>query len=230
MDGSRENRGPIAWMARNAVAANLAMLVLILGGALMLLRIKQEVFPELALDTVQVRVPYPGASPEEVEEGIIEAIEEEVRGLDGVKRVTSSALEGVGIVQVELLLGADKNKMLQDIKNGVDRITSFPEDAERPIVSVGSNRVIRVAPSGETELVLEDCDPGQMRALQAAFDEDRFNRDMIDIANERALGNLSSIAFGGPDLKTVFLGSLGGSRIATFRSPIAGAEPVHWTF
>ncbi len=108
----------------------------------------------------------------------------------------------------------------------------FTYDAEGGvwIVSVGSNRVIRVAPSGETELVLEDCDPGQMRELQAAFDEDRFNRDMIDIANERALGNLSSIAFGGPDLKTVFLGSLGGSRIATFRSPIAGAEPVHWTF
>jgi len=140
MNAAQENRGPIAWMARNPVAANLAMLVLILGGLLMLFRIKQEVFPEFSLDMVQVSVAYPGASPREVEEGIILAIEEEVRGLDGVKRVTSRAFEGLGVVQIELLLGADTNKMLQDIKNGVDRITSFPEDAERPTVSVASNR------------------------------------------------------------------------------------------
>jgi sugar lactone lactonase YvrE len=98
------------------------------------------------------------------------------------------------------------------------------------IVSVGSNRVIRVAPTGETQLILEDCDHGQMVELQAAFDQGRFDRDLIDIASSRKMGNLSSIAFGGPDLKTVYLGCLGGSQIAMFRSPIAGAPPVHWTF
>jgi sugar lactone lactonase YvrE len=98
------------------------------------------------------------------------------------------------------------------------------------IVSVGSNRVIRVAPTGETQLILEDCDAAQMDELQAAFDEARFDRDLIDVANNRPMGNLSSIAFGGPDLKTVYMGCLGGSRIATFESPIAGATPAHWTF
>ena len=108
----------------------------------------------------------------------------------------------------------------------------FAHDSEGGvwIVSVGSNRVIRVSRSGETHLVLEDCEPTAMDELQAAFDEGRFDRDMIDIANERPLANLSSIAFGGPDLKTVYMGSLGGERIATFRSPIAGAAPVHWNF
>jgi sugar lactone lactonase YvrE len=108
----------------------------------------------------------------------------------------------------------------------------FAHDSEGGvwIVSVGSNRVIRVSRSGETHLVLEDCEPAAMDELQAAFDQGRFDRDMIDIANQRPLANLSSIAFGGPDLKTVYMGSLGGDRIATFRSPIAGAAPVHWNF
>jgi sugar lactone lactonase YvrE len=98
------------------------------------------------------------------------------------------------------------------------------------IVSVGSNRVIRVDAAGETHLVLEDCDAAEMADLSLAFDEGRFDRDMIDIANHRRLGNISSIAFGGPDLKTVYLGALGNDRIATFRSQIAGARPVHWHF
>ena len=108
----------------------------------------------------------------------------------------------------------------------------FAHDSEGGvwIVSVGSNRVIRVSRSGETHLVLEDCEPAAMDELQAAFDQGRFDRDVIDIANQRPLANLSSIAFGGPDLKTVYMGSLGGERIATFRSPIAGAAPVHWNF
>lgn len=140
MTVERDERGPIAWMARNAVAANLMMLVLIVGGLLVGLRMKQEVFPEFALDIVQILVPYPGASPAEVEQGILLATEEAVRGLDGIERVTSRAFEGRGLVQVELLLGTDAIKAQQDIKSAVDRITSFPEEAERPVVSLLTNR------------------------------------------------------------------------------------------
>ena len=100
-----EERGPIAWMARNRVAANLLMFTLLIGGVLTAFRIKQEVFPEFDLDRILITVPYPGASPDEVEKSIVKAIEEEVNGLDGVKEVTSAALEGVGSVDVELLLG-----------------------------------------------------------------------------------------------------------------------------
>ncbi len=152
-------KGPIAWMARNHVAANLLMVFLIAGGILIGSGVKQEVFPEVQLDRVSIVVPYPGASPEEVEKGIILPIEEAVRGLDGVKRVTASASEGSGTVMVELLLGANGDKLLQDVKNAVDRIVSFPQDAERPIVSLLESRheVISVLVYGDVgEKVLRD--------------------------------------------------------------------------
>lgn len=133
-------KGPISWMARNPVASNLFMIILIVGGLFMSSQIKQEVFPEFELDIVQITVPYPGASPEEVEQGVLLAIEEQVRGINDVKRVTSVARESVGSVSVELILDADADKNLNDIKSAVDRITSLPEDAERPIVQLLSNR------------------------------------------------------------------------------------------
>ena len=132
-------RGPIAWMARNHVAANLLMVAFIAGGLVMTSQIQQEVFPDLELDFIYVTVPYPGASPEEVEEGIVLAVEEEVRGLDDVEEVTSVAREGVGIIWIELQLGADSNKALADVKNAVDSIKTFPQDAERPTVSLAEN-------------------------------------------------------------------------------------------
>ena len=128
-------RGPIAWMAGNSVASNLLMVVFLVGGFLFGLRIKQEVFPETAIDIVTVSVPYPGASPEEVEQSIILAIEEAIRGLDGVKKVSSLAAEGSATVAAELLLGADLQTVAQDIQSAVDRITSFPTEAEEPRVS-----------------------------------------------------------------------------------------------
>src|SRR5690606_24941349 len=133
-------KGPIAWMTKNSVAANLLMLVASVGGLLTLLSMKQEVFPEFELDVVSVTVTYPGASPSEVEQGIVLAVEEAVRGIDGVKRVQSVAAEGAGNVSVELLLGANPDKVLTDIKNEIDRIQTFPLDAEQPIVSVMSRK------------------------------------------------------------------------------------------
>ncbi len=127
-------RGPIAWMIRNGVTPNLIMLFLLFGGAIMLFHIKQEVFPEFSLDTVTITVPYPGASPEEVESGIVLAIEEAVRGIEGVKQVTSTSSEGRGVVDVELLSGVDQQKVYQDIRQEVDRINTLPLDAEEPQV------------------------------------------------------------------------------------------------
>ncbi|RLB58766.1 MAG: AcrB/AcrD/AcrF family protein [Deltaproteobacteria bacterium] len=133
-------RGPIAWMARNPVAANLLMVTLLVGGLIFSFRIQKEVFPQIELDMVQITVPYPGASPEEVEQGILLAVEEAVRPLDGVKRVESRAAESVGTVTVELEVGADRNKALADVKNAVDRITTLPQEAERPIVQLPERR------------------------------------------------------------------------------------------
>ncbi|VVS93912.1 efflux RND transporter permease subunit [Desulfoluna spongiiphila] len=125
----------IEWMANNHVAANLLMMVFVVGGLVKGLGVKQEVFPEIALDKVQVEVDYPGAGPEEVEEGIILKIEEAISGIDGIDELSSQAFEGRGSVIAELRTGVDPNVVLQDIKSEVDRITTFPEDAEQPIVS-----------------------------------------------------------------------------------------------
>ena len=133
-------RGPVAWMAGHSVAANLIMLICLVGGFLALRSTKQEVFPDIALDTVSVSVSYPGASPEEVESGILYAIEEAVRTLDGVDEVTSTAREGSGSVTVELLIGSDVERLGQEIKSEVDRITTFPEEAEEPQVRIDSHR------------------------------------------------------------------------------------------
>ncbi len=135
-----EKKGPIAWMVHNPVAANLLMVVLLVGGFLSLKSIKQEVFPDFELDTVSVTVPYPGASPEEVERGIVLAVEEAVRGLDGVDRVMATAREGAGMVVIEMLTGAERQKVYQDIQQEVNRITTFPEESEEPQIVLVSRK------------------------------------------------------------------------------------------
>jgi len=145
--------GAIAWMARNKVAANLLMAVIVIGGLLGVSRTKQEVFPAFALDIVTVGVPYPGASPAEVEQGITLAVEEQLRGLDGIKRVTSTSSEGGAAVSAELLLSADPDQVLSDAKSAIDRITTLPEDAEEAQVTLASGRaeVISIVLSGEQD-------------------------------------------------------------------------------
>ena len=129
-------RGPIRWMAGHSVTANLLVLLLLVGGFYSGLRIKQEVFPEFELDMVTITVPYPGASPQEVESGILLAIEEAVEGLEGIEKVTSRASEGFGTVTVEMLEGEDIQRLGQDLKSEIDRISSFPEEAEDPQVTI----------------------------------------------------------------------------------------------
>lgn len=133
-------KGPIQWMANNHVAANLLMLAFVVGGLVLGVAIKQEVFPEIELDKVQVSVAYPGASPEEVEEGIILKIEENISGVDSIKEIKALALEGVGMVTATIDSGADADQVLQEIKSEVDRITTFPEDAEKPVTAKLVNR------------------------------------------------------------------------------------------
>ena len=133
-------RGLIGWMTSNRVTPNLMMIVLLIGGFFYALRIKQEVFPEFDLDIVIVSVPYPGSSPEEVEQGIVLAVEEAIRGLEGIKEVTATASEGMGMVSAELLEGVDRQRVYQEIKQEVDRITTFPQDAERPEVRLIARR------------------------------------------------------------------------------------------
>ncbi len=147
------SRGTIAWMAGHSVTANLLMCVFVVGGLIFASRVKQEVFPAFEMDMVNISVSYPGASPEEVEQSIVLPVEEAVEGLDGVKEVTSTANEGSGQVRVELIEGENLQQLAADIKNEVDRITTFPEEAEEPTVSIVSHRrdVVTLAIHGDMD-------------------------------------------------------------------------------
>ena len=130
----------ITWMANNHVAANLLMMIFIIGGFVMSFSIKQEVFPEIDLDLINVTVAYPGAGPEEVEDGIVLKIEESLSSLTGIKEIKSVAAEGLGGVTAEVLPGEDTDLVLQDIKAEIDRIVTFPEEAEKPVITKVVNR------------------------------------------------------------------------------------------
>ncbi len=131
---SNKRTGMIEFMARNSVASNLLMLLLLVGGVYTMYNIQKEVFPQFQLDFVNVSVTYPGSSPEEVEQGILMPVEESVRGIQGIKEIVSTAREGSGEVSIELIAGTDRMKAFQDIDQAVTRIRTFPDDIEEPEV------------------------------------------------------------------------------------------------
>ena len=141
----------VTWMAKNHVAANLLMGFVLLSGLFALFETRKETFPEFSLDQVQIQVAYLGAGPEEVEEAICKRIEERVRGLEGVRRVRSTAAEGIGMVSVEMERGVDMSRILEDIKNEVDRIDTFPVETEKPVIKemTRRNQVIDVVIYGD---------------------------------------------------------------------------------
>lgn len=150
----REQGGLIGWMARNSIAANLLMIILLVGGLWSTVGVRKEVFPQFQLDVVDVRVSYPGAAPEEVEQGILRPIEEAIRSVDGIREITSEAREGRGSVSIELVGGVDRMKSFQDIDQAVNRIQTFPDDIEQPEVSLRSRQteVMNVALFGPVDI------------------------------------------------------------------------------
>jgi len=112
---------------------------------------------------------------------------------------------------------------------------TFPDgmavDAEGALWVVGviSNRLIRVMPDGKQTLIIDDPDP-RLAEFDALHRENRLTRPMLSATRGKVLRNISSIAFGGPDLKTAYLGCLNGDRIGTFRTPVAGLPPAHWNW
>ena len=135
MKDSIKKSGLLGWFASNHVAANLLMLLIISAGLLTIFTIKLEFFPEFNLDIITVSVPYLGATPTDVEEGVVMRVEEAVAAVDGIKRLTSTAEEGVGVVVIEVEEYADAKEVLDDIKAEVDRIITFPEETEKPIIA-----------------------------------------------------------------------------------------------
>lgn len=132
--------GLIDWFVRNGVATNLFMLALLAAGIVGFLTMGQQMFPEFSLDRIEVRVIYPGASPEEVEAAVVQPVEEAIRTIEGVRDLYAVAAAGVAVVTVELAEGQDVRQRLEEIRAEVERITTFPDEAERPEVRELSNR------------------------------------------------------------------------------------------
>ena len=147
-------KGMIAWFVRNGVAANLMMVFIMASGVIAVTTVRVERLPEVELDRLNIQVPYLGAAPEEVEEAVTIRIEEAIQGLDGIKEIQSTAAEGMGTVTVELELGADARKVIDDVKSSVDAITTFPVEAEKPIIRELTRRrqVADVAVFGDVDL------------------------------------------------------------------------------
>ena len=163
----------IAWFARNSVAANLLMVFIVVSGLIGLFNVRAETFPEFSLDMVSIEVPYLGAAPEEVEQAVCIRIEEAIQGIDGIKQITSTASEGMGTVQVEVEIGSDTRTVLDDIKNRVDAIDTFPEETEKPIIRelLSRRQVIDIAVSGQTDELTLKTVAERIRSELAALPE-----------------------------------------------------------
>ncbi|TVP10913.1 efflux RND transporter permease subunit [Shewanella sp. KCT] len=148
------NKGIIAWFARNSVAANLLMFALLIGGLFSTLLINKEVFPSFELNYLQISVAYPGAAPQEIEEGINIKIEEAIQDISGIKKVTSVASEGSGSVTIEVEDGFDPQDILDEAKLRIDAIATFPDNIEKPNIFriKPENNVIWVSVYGDMNL------------------------------------------------------------------------------
>ena len=136
------------------------MLFIVVTGIIAVTSVKEEIFPEFELGRINIEVPYLGAAPEEVEAAVNIRIEEAIQGIDGIKQIQSTASEGRGTVMIELELGADARKVVDDVKSNVDAITTFPVETEKPIIRelTRRNQVADIAVSG-------DLDPFRLKAV-----------------------------------------------------------------
>jgi len=144
----------LRYFIKHSVLTNWIMIVICIAGVFGLFNLNKRVDPKLKVDRIEVDVPYPGASAIEVEEGIVIKIEENLRGVEGIEKITSNSRDGFGSLDVEITPGYDMNKAIQDIKNSVNSISSYPTDAEKPVVyqTTQWNRAIMLSIYGPDDL------------------------------------------------------------------------------
>jgi multidrug efflux pump subunit AcrB len=144
----------VAFFVSNKVWTNVLMFSVFGFGLIALSNLRFSFFPEIKPSIINIQVVYPGASPEEVEEGVVLKIEENLDGLNDVERVTSVSRENSGNVTVEITKDAEIDKVLADVKNAVDRINSFPLGIEKPVIFEQKfrTRSLSIVLFGETDL------------------------------------------------------------------------------
>ena len=146
-------RNLIRWFSRNNVSANFIMAAILIAGITTWFKLKKEIFPETSTDVVSVSVPYPGATPEEVEKGVCIPIEEAIRDVEGIDIMRSTAANSIGVVYVEVSSESNVRDVLDDIKTRIDSIENFAENTESPLYEevLIKNQVLTVAISADTD-------------------------------------------------------------------------------
>ena len=157
----------LAAFVRNIVFANIVLLLIFIAGGFALKSMVRENFPEFSLDMVTITVPFPGADPEEIEEGISRKLEEAIEGIEGIKLYTTYSSENSGTALIEIHEDYDVDKILDRIRTDIDAISTFPVDAEKPII---------------TELLLKD--PVVLLYLSGAMSERRIKEYAERIKDE----------------------------------------------
>ncbi len=144
-------RKTLAYFIKYPVAVNVLMIALVLFGIAGILATKSSFFPLNESKIINIQVAYPGASPEEMEEGVVLKIEDNLRGLVGIDRVTSTSSENTAMITVETLDDYDIDVVLQDVKNAVDRVPTFPSGMEPPVIAKQEirNEAISLTVSGQ---------------------------------------------------------------------------------
>lgn len=173
----RRRQGVIGFFVHHRVAANLVMLVMLLGGVLALTRMNIQFFPTFALDVVSVRVVWSGASAEDVEQGVTNPLEQRLRSVDGLKKMTSTSAQGVSAITLEFEEDTNPIQALDDVRQQVDEFTNLPAEAEEPQVT----RLERYEPVARL-LVVGDVDRRELRQLAYRFEDELLQRGIDRVA------------------------------------------------
>ncbi len=180
-------RKVIEYLIKYPIWTNVIMLSIIIFGIISMSQMRYSFFPEILPDIIIIQIPYPGASPSEVAEGVVLKIEENLEGLSGVERVTSLSQEHIGTVTVETIKGSDIDEVVADVKNAIDRINSFPVDAEKPIIFGQTFRTksLSVVIYGKTDLY-------NLKYITEEFRDNLLSNDLI---SQVAISGLPDLEF-----------------------------------
>lgn len=158
--------GSLAWFSRHPVAANLVLLLMVVGGLYAVSQLNTQFFPNFELDVVNVEVEWQGATAEDVADGITRPLEDELRDLDGLREMTSTSAEGIAVITLEFSEGTDMAQAVEDAKERVGRVRNLPPEAETPTI----NRVTRYDPIARV-LLTGEVQPDELRGLARDLEE-----------------------------------------------------------
>ncbi|MGA0899628.1 MAG: efflux RND transporter permease subunit [Luteolibacter sp.] len=185
-------KNAVKWFSRNHVAGNFLMLAILLAGFSAWFKMRKEIFPELAIDAVQVTIPYPNATPIEAERGVNVPVEEAIADLTGIKRIRSTAAQNIGTVTVEAETGHDVRDLLDSVKSRVDAIDNFPLEAEKPVIEevVVKSPVLKIAITAK-----DDVDEMTLNRLAEQIRDDLQS---YQAPKPEGLGDFLANLFAGP--------------------------------